>query len=509
MAVCVLPTTWVLLRIAYRPGPQDYAEQLQLQLGVPVLVGCVATPSPELTWLYDVQWQHPETGQWAVADRLTFWHGSARDTRARWQIDQLTVSEAALTDVFSQFHHIVVRQRLYANSSEDADRDSPIPVLHIRSLVVMPGGGANSLNEPSVRPVAKLKDVLVHWCADANDSTPRLEIAAKFVPPRMDTDILAVDSPSAEVPVVASLERQSIQNQTTGQREYTTRWEVAVLQRSLPLAWLNLGAWSSWLGNRSELEFSGLVGGSIFGDRWQLTCRQADVRGWELSELEYLLGGERSRNQARLNMKVHEVSWIGTAHELRQWETCDVELMASDGVLDSRWLDSAQQSLGLSPTEGSVQPASFVEDHGQPNQLRFRALNFGVRLQEGRWYFSPIDSNETKLPILQSPNQEEQIEWPNREPRVWDAERATHAAARVSFIETTSADANETSTRPPLTIAPVEFSWQPSQFIQGIPQADSIYQELMGLQRPESHPNRLDLQHWLEHPSSTGDAWPK
>lgn len=509
MAVCVLPTTWVLLRIAYRPGPQDYAQQLQLQLGVPVIVGRVATPSPELTWLYDVQWQHPETGQWAVADRLTFWHGGALETRARWQIDQLTVSEAALNDVLSQFHQNIVRQRLYSSTSEHAASNSSIPVLHVRSLMVMPGGGVNSPSEALARPVAKLNDVLVHWCTDSVGTTPRLEIAAKLVPPRIDADLLVVDSPSAEVPVVASVERQSIQNQTTGQREYTTRWEVAVLERPLPLLWLNLGSWSKWLGDRSELEFSGLIGGTIFGDRWQLTCRQADIRGWELSELEHLLGGERSRNQARLNMKVHEVTWIGTAQELRQWETCDVELMASDGVLDTRWLRLAEQSLGLRPTDGSVQPASFVGDDGQANNLRFRELNFGVRLQDGRWFFSPIDSNMKKLPILQSPNQEEQIEWPNREPREWDVERATHAAARVSYVETTSADASEESTRPPLEIAPVEFTWQPNQFIQGVPQSDSIYQELVGLPPPEPNSNSLDLQHWLEHPTSTSDPLPK
>lgn len=508
MAVCVLPTTWVLLRIAYRPSPQDYAQQLQLQFGVPVAVDRVVTPSPEFTCLYDVRWQHPETGQWAVADRLTCWHGQELETRARWQIEQLTVREAALPDVFAQFHQNVVRQRLYSATHENGGSDLPIPMLHIRSLVVMPGGGFNLPNESSERPVVKLKDVLVHWSADSADLTPRLEMAAKLVPPRVDADLLAVDSPSAEVPIVASVERQSIPNRTTGQREYTTSWEVAVLERSLPMAWVNLGPWANWIGNRSDLEFSGLIGGNIFENHWELICRQANIRGWELSDLEYLVGGHRSSNQARLDLKVHEVSWVGKAHELREWKTCDVEMSASDGVLDQRWLQLAQQSLGLMPTVGAVQPASFHGDVEEPGHLRFREMNFGVRLQNGVWFFSPVDSNNEKRPILQSPNQEEQIDWPNREPRVWDSARATHAAARVSYVEATSVGGAD-SNRRPLVIAPIEFTWQPNQFIQGIPQADSIYQELMGLPVSEPNLNPQDLQRWLEHPTSIGDAWPK
>jgi len=502
-AVCVLPTAWVVLRIAYRPSPEFYAQQLQLQMGVPVIVGGVSTPTPNYTWLQEVRIQHPETGCWAQADRITLFHGGSDSTRPRWQIEQLIVRESALSDFFAQLHHHIIRQRLHSSSLLKTRGDEVFPLVHIRCVAVMPGEiGLAGTGEAWQHPVVQLKDVVFDWRTGPNNPVPRLEIAAKLVPPRRESDVLTIDSVQPEVPVICTFERQSIDGVSTPSSEFVTRWEVAILERPVPMAWMNLANWPEVVRARQDLDFSGLIGGQIFSHRWRLSCREAKVRGWNLSDLEHLISNQRSNTQAPVSLNIHEVAWSGVHGGPPEWDTCDVELTAGAGQMNARWVKAASWALGLNDEQGSVRHASFEDASNDPRTILFDQLNFGVRWHEGRWWFRPISSpsDQNPLPVLRGYDRQEQILWPGRDERVWNDPNVNHETARVDFSE--PANSVEPNTRKSLEIAPVPFSWQPTEFIQGIP--DSVYFG-QGMEENISEVpsrDRWRIRQLLEHPNS-------
>jgi hypothetical protein len=225
-----------------------------------------------------------------------------------------------------------------------------------------------------------------------------------------------------------------------------------------------------------------------------------------LSDLEFLASGQRSLNEAPLNLNVREVTWSGATGGIPQWDTCDVELSAGTGVLDQRWLESARMALGLHVGNSSVQPASFHEDTPSAT-VRFDELNLGVRLRDGHWWFRPLELDARNLPILEGRNQQEQVTWPLRDERVWNSQLVNHETARVEFVDSgQTTDANQ---RAVLEIAPIEFSWRPSEFIQGIPQAVSPDPETHVSRSIGPHPIRWQLRKLLEEPHpafATGDT---
>ena len=520
VAVCVLPTAWVLLRVSSRPGPEWYAQQLQMQLGVPVIVGGVTTPTPEITWLQRVRVQHPETGVWAEADRITMFHGPAEAARPRWQIEQLTVREAALTDFLTQLHHTIVRQRLHAAAIRTSSQVDVFPMVHVRSLVVVPGELApTDFPHAVARPVVKLKDLVFDWRTGSEGESPRLEMAAKLVPPRQEADVLAVSSPQIEVPVMGTLERQVVADPSSAQTEYVTRWEVAILERAVPVAWLNLASWPELIHLRPELEFSGLIGGVLVGSRWQVNCREARLNGLNLSDIEFMTTGQRSDLQATLHLNIREMAWSGLQGGPPEWVACDVELNAANGALGTRWIESARRALGLTGQPGAVIQASYDQEN-TPTTVSFEQLNLGVRWHHGTWWFRPLPSEmgDRPLPVLRGYNQQEQVVWPGREERPWRDDRTTHEAARVNYLGTPDADvpdadlpdadlpdANVSVDRKALDIAEINFAWQPSEFVQGVPNAESFGREFGWITLPELEVDRQQIRQWIENPSSMID----
>lgn len=503
MALCVLPTAWVFMRIAFRPGPEFYAQQLQLQLGAPVTVGSVSTPTPDFTWLHHVRLQHPESGCWAVADRIALFQGGIVSSRPSWQIDRLVVRESTLADFFAQLHHTIVRQQLHANSVQVAASERTFPLVHIRSLMVMPGEIGSLGADEVLRPAANLKDVMVDWRTGAGGSTPRLVLAAKLVPLRQSSEVLAVDSVRAEVPIIGSLERHSVARPATAGTEYVTRWDIAIMDRSLPVAWLNLASLPEFVRDRPELEFSGLIGGSVFGDRWQWSCREARVNGWDLSDLEYLASGQRRQLKAPVRVNIHQLAWSGVYGGPPQWDACDVELNAGNGEMDGRLVEATRTALGLSSEQGSVQPVSYDPSSEGSGTVQFDQLNLGVRWHDGRWWFRPLGSDTDPLPVLRGSNHQDQIDWPGRVERAWNSNPINHETARVDYSE--KDDEVEPSVRKLLEIAPFEFSWKPTEFIQGVSQTDYINNETGWSSSRETRLDHLQIRQWLEHPSSIGE----
>lgn len=498
VAMCVLPTAWVFLRIAFRPGPEFYAQQLQLHLGAPVTVGSVSTPTPDFTWLHQVRLQHPESGCWAVADRIALYHGNVGSRRPSWQIDRLVVRESTLADLFAQLHHTIVRQQLHSNLVPVAAKEQSFPLVHIRSLMVMPGEIGLLGEEEVLRPAVNLKDVMVDWRTGADGNTPRLVLAAKLVPLRQISEVLAVVG--AEVPIIGSLERYIVAHPASAGTEYVTRWDVAILDRSVPVAWLNLAVLPAFVRDRPELEFSGWIGGNVFGDRWQWSCREARVNGWDLSDIEYLASGQRSRLKAPVRVNIHQLAWSGMHGGPTQWDACDVELNAGNGEMDGRLVEATRQALGLSSERGPIQPASYDPSSEGSGAVQFDQLNLGVRWRDGRWWFRPLGSDDNPLPVLRGSNHQDQVDWPGRDERAWSWNPTNHETARVDYSEK-SAEV-EPIVRKPLEIAPFEFLWQPTEFIQGVPKTDDIRSETGWSSSRDTRFDRVQIRQWLEHPSS-------
>lgn len=480
IAVCVLPTAWVLLRIANRPSNLYFAQQLQLHLGVPVTVGSVSTPTPDFTWLHDVRVQHPETGVWAVADRIAMLQSSSGSGRPSWQIDRLVVRESTLSDFFAQLHDTIVRQRLNTDSGSKLGSEQSVPLVHVRNLVVVPGETVLLDVETTLAAVVNLRDVLIDWRAGEKHGAPRLELAAKMVPLRQGSEILAVDASRGEVPIVGTLERLPLRDSSVSDSAYVTRWEVAVLERPLPVAWINASSWPEFVRERPGLEFTGLIGGNLYRDRWELGCRSARVRGWDMSDIEYLASGQRRYLQADVQVNIQHLAWSGVPGGATKWDACDVELNAGNGEVDARWVEMTCKALGLHPETGAIQPVSHDAISDDSGPLRFDQLNLGLRWHEGRWWFRPLDAEQGPLPVLRGYNSQDQIDWPKRDERAWSAVASNHEAARVDFavganeLEPSQREPSqrESTHREPLQVAPSEFSWQPTELIQGDSRSD-------------------------------------
>jgi hypothetical protein len=492
VGVCVLPTAWVLLSIIYRPRPAHYAQQLQLLLGVPVTVQSVTTPTPELTLLQGVELWHPETGVWAVADRWLMLRDSPSAVE-RWQISRLRVREETLLDFGQQLHNAVVRQRLNAHGANSLG--GTMPTLHVQSLEVVSGGerpdaAGNPLPGPDDSHVAfRLKDVAVSWQGSSEDPWPRMELAAKVVPPGAERDFLSTEVEPAEVPLLCYLERRGMTAVEAPLVSYVTQWEVAVPDRPLPLAWLKPATWPTFLGQRSAASFHGLLSGAVAEQRWWLNCQQARLEGLDLSDLEFFLTGQRTESQAPARLRIHHVGWSGGIGGAAQWEACDVELQAGEGQLDGQLVRTAALALALSAPQAGVLPLGLAGETATPATLRFAEMNVGVRLRDGVLWLRPLEGTGQNLPLLNGFNGKDQVVWGNRGERAWRpdapaptqsalaehlpitgaaATAATAAAMGASGIAQTAA----TEERDPLEIAAVDWAWEPPQFIIGVPVAD-------------------------------------
>lgn len=467
VVACVLPTAWVVLRIAYQPGTAHFAQQLQLQLGVPVRLEQVTTPAPELTVLHGVSFQHPESGTWAKADRWSLvWADSPQHTR--WQIDRLQVAEATLPDLFEHLHRTVVRQHLAVPDTARGTRMPALPQLHIQSLEVLSSQPPTS-SAATVPPLALLlKDVTLAWQWNATTQRPRLEVAAKLQPPRRERDVLSAGVAAPEVPLLCYLERRpesqgqpraadlvaadspeddSAVDDDAPRSKFVTHWEVAVLERPVPVAWIHLQAWPAALRSASTAaRFQGLLTGSAAERGWRVDCHQARAEGWDLSDLEFALTGRRSRTQAPLDLRIEHMVWIGRADDSLGWDSARlasarVEFSAENGELAADLVLDATRALTLPAANPAVRQVSHAvvadETRDSPTlettagsdqdplshlSVRFAQLQVGVRWQDGQLWLRPLAGNDGPLPLVLGYHGQDLVGWSDAGERLWQAE---------------------------------------------------------------------------------------
>jgi len=441
VVACVLPTAWVTLRIVYQPGPDHFARQLQLQLGVPVQLERVTTPTPDLTILHGVSFQHPETGTWATADRWSLcWADSVQ--LARWQIDHLQLDESNLLDLFEHLHRTVLRQHLVGARPTAEAAGLVMPTLHVQSLEVLsrdsqvsPAAGAPPL-------ALRLKDVTVGWRWNAAAQRPRLEVAAKLLPPRRDRDVLSAGVPLPEVPVLCYLERRPDSLASSTSPNFSTHWEVAVLERPVPVAWINLQAWPATLRSTSAAaRFQGLLTGHASERGWRVDCRQAQADGWDLSDLEYAISGRRSRTQAPLQLQIQHLAWVGQAGggpgwESAQLESAQVECLAENGELAADLVLAATRALTLPSANPAVRQVAHAALESETNSnamasspdplasltVRFAQLNVGLRWESGQLWLRPIPDSDGPLPLLRGYHGQDLVGWADAVERLWQPE---------------------------------------------------------------------------------------
>ncbi len=501
IAVCVLPTAWVLLRIAYQPGPAHFAQQLQLQLGVPVSVERVTTPTPDLTLLHQVKLRHPETGTWAEADRWALIPGTSL-AAPRWRIEHLSIQEASLGDFFEQLHNTVVRQRL--STVGQASQAVALPTIHVHTLEVVPAKIDEPRTPATASPVAlRLKDVAITWQVNPQSHLPRLELAAKVTPPRRDRDLLSTGMPQPEIPLLCYLERIPTPHSNSHRSSHVTQWELAALDRPVPMAWLNFASWPPFIRQRSEVTFQGLLSGRVVDNRWWVSCHQTRLEGLDLSDLEFFLTGQRTQNQAPVRLQIQELGWSGLVGGAAQWEACDVDLHAGIGELAGWLVQYATQALDLPHTDSAVRLASFVSNAAPNDAIGFAEMNVGVRLRDGQLLLRPLDSASGPLPVLGGFNKQEQIAWPNRGERVWRVPAAEDNVTRVHHTDTQPDTASSAAPyqHEPLEIAPVELHWEPNQFVVGVPMPDRFFDQTITEPRDDDAPlTTSTMRAIIEHP---------
>lgn len=441
VVACVLPTAWVALRILYQPGPDHFARQLQLQLGVPVQLQRVTTPTPDLTILHGVSFQHPETGTWATADRWSLcWVDSPQ--HARWQIDHLQLDESNLLDLFEHLHRTVLRQQT-AGARPTAEAAGPLmPTLHVQSLEVLSRDPQVPAAAPTPPLALRLKDVTVGWRWNAAAQRPRLEVAAKLLPPRRDRDVLSAGVPTPEVPVLCYLERRPDSLDVSTSPNFSTHWEVAVLERPVPVAWINLQAWPAALRSASAAaRFQGLLTGNTSDRGWRVDCRQAQADGWDLSDLEYAISGRRSRTQAPLQLQIQHLAWVGQAGggpawESAQLESAQVECSAENGELGADLVLAASRALTLPAANPAVRQVAHaaLESETNANELasspdpladltvRFAKLHVGLRWESGQLWLRALPGTDGPLPLLIGYHGQDLVGWEDAVERLWQPE---------------------------------------------------------------------------------------
>jgi len=483
IGLCVLPTAWVLLNIVYRPSPAYFAQQLQLQLGVPVTVLQLTTPNPDLALLQGVELRHPETGTWAVADRWAVLKGPTPVT-PRWQISTLRIQQETLGEFIDQLHRSVVQQRMTAAaSSQDGRMGGSLPTLHVQTLEVVsiPSGvsdDAASESRATSRQVAlRLKDVVITWQWPAGSELPRLELAAKLVPPRGERDFLSTGIETPEIPLLCYLERRPLPAATGRRPAYLTHWEITALERPVPLAWLNLASWPTFLRQRAAGSFQGLLQGAVADRQWSLNCQQARLDGLDLSDLEFFLTGQRSQNQAAMRLRIHHLGWSGLSGGPAAWEACDVDVQAVDGQLAGELIQAAAQALTLDDIHPAERQVAYLPESPSKSVVRFAELNLGVRLRAGQLWLRPLEVTGKPLPILRGFNGQEQVQWGNQVERPWRFHSA--AGGEVSPAEYLEAEvhgprADQPGSEPrdPLEIAAIDLPWTSERFIVGVPVVD-------------------------------------
>jgi len=453
VVACLLPTAWVGLRIVYQPGPEHFARQLQLQLGVPVRMERVTTPTPDLTILHGVSFQHPETGTWATADRWSLcWVDSPQ--HARWQIDQLRLDEATLPDLFEHLHRTVLRQQLAGASAASSARVPLLPTLHVQSLEVLSRDPALA-SSPAPPLALRLQDVTLTWQWNAAQQRPRLEVAAKLLPPRRDRDVLSAGVAAAEVPILCYVERRPEEPATSSPANFATHWEFAVLERPVPVSWIHLQAWPAALRSASTAaRFQGLVTGRTTNRGWRIDCRQAQAHGWDLSDLlQYATAGHPSRTQAPLHLQIQHLAWVGGSGERVGWESArlesaQLELSAENGELAADLVLAATHALTL-PANGQairqVSHAVATDDSsggtalaaGDPLadlSVRFAQMHVGLRWEAGQLWLRPLSGSDGPLPLLLGYHGQDLVGWSDSGERLWQAEsgRTTRAAPSLT-----------------------------------------------------------------------------
>lgn len=441
VVACVLPTAWVALRILYQPGPDHFARQLQLQLGVPVRLERVTTPTPDLTILYGVSFQHPETGTWATADRWSLcWVDSPQ--HARWQIDHLQLDESNLLDLFEHLHRSVLRQHLPGTRPTAEPAGRQLPTLHVQSLEVLSRDRQLASTAPTPPLALRLKDVTVAWQWHAATQRPRLEVAAKLLPPRRDRDVLTAGVPTPEVPVLCYLERRLDSLGSPTSPNFSTHWEVAVLERPAPVAWINLQAWPASLRSASAAaRFQGLLTGNVSDRGWRVDCRQSQADDWDLSDLEYAISGRRSRTQAPLKLQIQHLAWVGQAGggpgwESAQLESAQLECSAENGELAADLVLAATRALTLPAANPAVRQVAHAALEAETNAneiaaapdpledltVRFAQLHVSLRWESGQLWLRPLPGTDGPLPLLIGYHGQDLVGWDDAVERLWQPE---------------------------------------------------------------------------------------
>lgn len=459
IVACVMPTVWVGLRLAYRPDATSVAKELQLYLGVPLSVQSIETPTPDRWILRDVQLHHPESGAWAKVDRWVLdrtWQG-----KTRWHLDLVSVERANLAEIIEQLHDAVVRQHLTTTPGWE-DRLRKLPEIYIAQLEVSgladPAVTETALAEsgsPSVStgtqdlPIRRLRDMVISWHAPASgpgghksvldsvpstDRGPRVEIAAMIQPPQPTSNAelrlptgdstIAADSNdleglSAGIPLLVQLERVRLEPTRPNDRRETsfaTLWEVAVLERPLPLAWLPWPSLDSLTLGRGTPQFHGWIRGHQTAGDWRMETENAALSNIELADLELWLTGSAGVHYGLADIRAKK--WSVRSDPLRgwRWDVADLEVMARDGATDGRWwqaADAAVRQNGPSPVM-AWQPDSSAAD-----LLRFRSLNLTCRWEHNQWTFASLQRDGEWQPFLVAPNQQPLVDWPAQASWCW------------------------------------------------------------------------------------------
>lgn len=404
LVACLMPTGWLIMRVAFQPSATQWSAELELALGLPLDVGRVQTPNAREIHLHQLTWDHPESGRVAELNRIEIhqtqvpasevrkWHQSSVLPTQRWIIPRLELPQAALPDFLQTLHQQwFLRQRL-----------TTLPEIQIQELVVTDPAPSRAAGASS-RPALRLEQVVIRTeqpspLSAESPTWPTLMILGKVLPLVRGPVVGMEEAPELAVPFALRIERQKHDS------DFQTHWFLT-LDKPLPVRALNLNGIPPILSARN-LRVSGKFLGWADSRQWGFQLVDAHIwgdpaqfplsGGFDLADLVDWVQGRASRSNALLidgeaKLKISQAHIQATWNHRPELVSLDASLQADNGGISSSFLSALQQALRYEPQS----PGRL------PQVTRFDRLGVRILAGHGRLRLEALPNANNQRTLMQ------------------------------------------------------------------------------------------------------------